>query len=287
MREWFGAPTRGGFEDLRYLPMQRARWRARRAVFALGVALASAGALAALRSPTASDAAGPLLIVALIAYLARVQRTRGVLLRLALSPHRSVGDGVGAVEELLGRARSNASLHARVVAVLADLELGRGERPRGLRLFYGLHARGWTPTRLLEGRSEGAGGLVGRAAATMATLEAIEGLASEAESVLEPLRARGLEGPALTLDAVLRLRRGDFRGAAGALAPAVAEPRTRGRDVELHRLLYSYACHRVGEAPYRLAASSDEPSGPSGPSRAPWLAEHWPPLRAFVGRTVT
>jgi len=273
MNEWLGAPPRGAHEDLRDLPMHRGRWRL--GCVAAGGGVAAAALALSVAGAPARELAGPIAVVALIAYLGQVQHTRGVLLGLALSRRRSVGQTVAAVEGLMQRSRGHAPLRARVLAVLAHLELTHGERERGLRLFCGLHARGWTPLWLMRQPGEEAVPLVARAAATMAALLAVEGSCDEAERVIGALRAQGLVEPARTLDAILRLQRGDVRGAACVVGPPTS---SRDPDGEVHRLLHDYARHRMGGSPYRAAQTPDSERSP----RALWLVAQWPPLRAFV-----
>jgi len=273
-----------GFEDLRRLPMERARWRAE--VNAL--LAAAAGSVAAVDwAASAWAGAGPGQValsagaVALALSLWRQRELEGLRRRvLRLAPELDRAE----LEELERRTRSHPPLHALATARLAAWELSRGDVERAYRLLGGLSARGWGEVSL---------GQRGRAtiAARLAVLEALGGSPEDADRWTAVVESRGGPTAALVPRLVSLIRGGEAARAVAHVEAHFADAKRRCTAVELEpvRVLWAFALANLDRPTYRTGRPPrvhDILAGarPLDPHRLRWLTARWPELREFVER---
>lgn len=268
-------------EEVSRLPLTRKAWRYRRggaAGLAVGV-----GVLVCVpfRDHLVDALVGYVALVFFAAWAARLQRAQRLLLRMELVPRSHADTAIACLERLLHQARGDAKLEACLLASIAALELHRRDERRGLSLFRGLRARGWTP-RSLVGPATRNTATVLTSAATMAAVEAASGEIAEAEGLLPSLeRGTGPSPATLMLRAILCLRRGDADAAARVPLPARPQ-RLAGRsgDFDALAMLHAFARAQSGESPYRLSGALERHPWASDPPR--WLTANWPSLGAFA-----
>ncbi len=269
---------REALDDLRWLPIRHGRWRARRVVAAVSLGLFTVGIFTGLPPGPRDEYGVPALVVGVLGYLLYLQRSRQLLVRLAVTPRHDVPLALHRIEQLVGRTRLDPQLRACLVACVAELEVKEGDLQRGLRLVSGLWARGWSPIHLLDASAGGHDVLVIRAAATMATLCALRGDLGSAEAALPRLRSVHAGTPADLLGAVVHLRRGDAVAAADLLDPSRTQRQDSRQEILARRVLGAFARAQLAPSPYRTPALPPEASGPS----IRWLTQGWSELREFV-----
>lgn len=174
-------------------------------------------------------------------------------------------------------------LHALFVFNRGVAFLHQGEYSRALSLFAAVLASKWTRTTQIPNFH---GLVLGEAALALA----LAGDSEHAQQLRSAARQHLPEtshGRLILLDAILALRTGDHRAAAGLIKQNYhqAEGQIGARGTRALRLLWAYALERSADASHqRDIQRLVDGAWPFQPGELEYLLGSWPELRAFLSR---